>query len=1248
MNFPVWFFTSVERVVVLMRHSLVINKAKFFGSLVFFTLILSACAMPANGSGPKVIYVAESKSLWSVALSVKPAEVRMWQAVIAIYERNPDAFYDNDVNKLKGNVTLLVPSTEVMQSLTEAEALVRFQALGDQPQPNLDKLTFNASSNTSIAPKVELANDGNEPRVIYVADSKSLWSVALSVKPTEVRMWQAVVALYERNPDAFYDNDVNKLKGNVTLVVPSTEVMQSLTEAEALVRFQSLGDQPQPNLDKLTLDASSNTSVATKVELSNNEPVTVPNLLTQDNTQASNKKGAHAVFSSDAFAAVRTAIDGAQLNELADKIPTSLAETAINKTENLINQKANEMVNSVGHGKTEISVRQLATKNPQFSIKTIQPLTDLTDESTQLTFTQAQISSGENHGQRRATINLGIGQRYLLEDGQSIAGINLFTDYETESRHSRASLGLEYQRANFSANVNKYHPLSNKVVIGDYTEEPLAGYDIRLTGQVPYLPWAKIKATQYYWDATTGDDIKGTSLGIEANINAATTFEIGTENSNTASRSRYAQLRVQFPHNTAPPQFIIADKAFEDSSRLSLTDLNYVERSNKIRIEKRLNGVDVVLAEYNAVTSGATCTLFNASDVAIANGSGLTGADGSVSLSNVVFPAGLVTMSCTGGTYTDEATGKATNAPNLRAGVIYSGTGDVIIMASPLSEIAYQLAGTNLASTITAKNAEVATAFGLNSVDIISTIPTDINTATAANDDAGKLATVLAAVSQMGENSSDANPTVTITALVTDMADGDIDGRNTGTEVVDIAEAINNFETSTGDNNTSNGAGAENIDSSDGEGTVKGDLAIAFIDAYDSTGTAPTIQQYVDAGVTGVTVDNVAAINAAVANQTAGTTAQIQALANTGSTTASSAIAAINAYDGTNTAPTVQQYVDAGVTGVTVDNLATVNAAVANQTAGTTAQIQALANNGAATVTNSTLTASPTTVAADGSTSSTITMRAKDADNNSLSAGGLTVSMSESGSATLTDVIDNEDGTYTATITNTTAETVTVTASFGGADVAETADVTFSFVTEVISHGGFTYNTVQSLITNEVWLDKNLGASQVCINGTESDCYGGRYQWGRATDGHQLTTSSVSSVTLPTISAISTQFINNDTDWTSADTLGASRSTAWSDSSGNGICPQGFRVPLSSEILDEINSTTPIGHLALPVGGFRDRSGAPLGQVGSQGYLWASDVLSVSSIRTQYVYYVSDFADKASYGSGVSPTHGLGVRCIKN
>jgi hypothetical protein len=35
----------------------------------------------------------------------------------------------------------------------------------------------------------------------------------------------------------------------------------------------------------------------------------------------------------------------------------------------------------------------------------------------------------------------------------------------------------------------------DKKVIGDDTEDPLAGYDVKFSGQVPYLPWVKVKAT---------------------------------------------------------------------------------------------------------------------------------------------------------------------------------------------------------------------------------------------------------------------------------------------------------------------------------------------------------------------------------------------------------------------------------------------------------------------------------------------------------------------------------------------------------------------------------------------------------------------------------------------------------------------------------------------------------------------------------------------------------------------------------
>ena len=68
---------------------------------------------------------------------------------------------------------------------------------------------------------------------------------------------------------------------------------------------------------------------------------------------------------------------------------------------------------------------------------------------------------------------------------------------------------------------------------------------------------------------------------------------------------------------------------------------------------------------------------------------------------------------------------------------------------------------------------------------------------------------------------------------------------------------------------------------------------------------------------------------------------------------------------------------------------------------------------------------------------------------------------------------------------------------------------TFGSTTAEISWKGLLYNTITSS-TGRVWLDRNLGATQVCTSSTDTACYGGLYQWGRDTDGHQILTSSTS------------------------------------------------------------------------------------------------------------------------------------------
>jgi hypothetical protein len=40
-----------------------------------------------------------------------------------------------------------------------------------------------------------------------------------------------------------------------------------------------------------------------------------------------------------------------------------------------------------------------------------------------------------------------------------------------------------------------YHMLSSKKLVDDTGEKAFSGYDVKFSGQAPYLPWAKIKGT---------------------------------------------------------------------------------------------------------------------------------------------------------------------------------------------------------------------------------------------------------------------------------------------------------------------------------------------------------------------------------------------------------------------------------------------------------------------------------------------------------------------------------------------------------------------------------------------------------------------------------------------------------------------------------------------------------------------------------------------------------------------------------
>jgi len=198
-----------------------------------------------------------------------------------------------------------------------------------------------------------------------------------------------------------------------------------------------------------------------------------------------------------------------------------------------------------------------------------------------------------------------------------------------------------------------------------------------------------------------------------------------------------------------------------------------------------------------------------------------------------------------------------------------------------------------------------------------------------------------------------------------------------------------------------------------------------------------------------------------------------------------------------------------------------------------------------------------------------------------------------------------------------------------------------------MTHDGVTYVAVLSPFTGKVWLDRNLGASQVCISLDDIACYGGYYQWGRGADGHEKKTSATSTAQAIDINNAGSKMVVNWTDWVNMDSDGALRVSEWSKVDGSSICPSGYRVPTAMEfeaetISNGINNNIAAfnSFLKLPSSGHRNSFDGSFSDLGAAGNYWVNSVngSQSSAININYQSTVIFNTYRAK---------GRGVRCIK-
>jgi uncharacterized protein (TIGR02145 family) len=196
------------------------------------------------------------------------------------------------------------------------------------------------------------------------------------------------------------------------------------------------------------------------------------------------------------------------------------------------------------------------------------------------------------------------------------------------------------------------------------------------------------------------------------------------------------------------------------------------------------------------------------------------------------------------------------------------------------------------------------------------------------------------------------------------------------------------------------------------------------------------------------------------------------------------------------------------------------------------------------------------------------------------------------------------------------------------------------------------FGDVTNPTTGRTWMDRNLGATQVATSMTDTNSYGHYYQWGRGTDGHQLTTSTITSTTVDTDTPGNSNFFQSCGpcvgDWrtTRNDNL-------WQGVNGiNNPCPAGYRLPTEAEWIAEHATWSSNNYdgafasrLKLPAPGFRHRTGGGMNRVGTEGSYWSS---TSAGGEFSKVLVTRDPALRNIVLHSLQRAYGFSVRCIKD